>query len=522
MFDYIIVGAGSAGCVLAHRLTANPRTKVLLIEAGPADGKREVHVPLAFSKLFKSPCDWAYSTESEPHLKNRRLFIPRGKMLGGSSSMNAMIYIRGHRDDYDYWQKLGNQGWSFDSVLPYFKRAQNQERGASDSHGVGGPLNVADLRSINPLSQAFIDAAVEIGLPRNDDFNGAEQEGVGYYQVTQRQGRRCSAAAAYLRPILNRPNLTVRIDAPVTRILFEGTQASGVEFVNDGNPEQVKASREVILSGGAINSPQILFLSGVGPADELKKLGIPVVADLPGVGKNLQDHPVVAVAYECKQPITMATVETLANLLKYMLFKRGPFTSNVAESGGFIRTRPELSAPDLQFHFAPVFYLEHGFTTPDGHGFTLGPTLLQPQSRGYVALRSRDPLAAPIIGLNFMDNDQDLHILIEGIRLARRIIGATPFNSYRGRESHPGIEAQSDEQIADYLRSMVEAIYHPVGTCKMGNDSEAVVDSELRVHQLQNLRVVDASIMPRITRGNTNAPTIMIAEKAAEMITRGS
>jgi choline dehydrogenase len=432
--------------------------------------------------------------------------------------MNAMIYIRGHRSDYDHWEKLGNPGWDYASVLPYFKKAQHQERGESEYHGVGGPLNVADLRTTNPLSQAFIDAGVEAGFKRNEDFNGAVQEGVGYNQVTQKLGRRCSAACAYLKSALGRPNLTVHTGALVRRVVFEGNRAAGVEFQTNGCTEIAKTNREVILSGGAINSPQILLLSGIGPTDHLKKLGIPVVAELPGVGQNLQDHPVVAVAYRCKRPVTLDHAETLTNLLRYVLFKRGPLTSNIAEAGGFVRTRTDLTAPDLQLHFAPVFFIEHGFTKPEGCGFTLGPTLLQPESRGSVALRSRQPTDPPVIHLRLLESEQDMQTLIAGVKLARQLLGRSPFDQYRGEEGYPGRHAQSDDQIAEYIRSTAEALYHPVGTCKMGNDSMAVVDSRLQVHQVEGLRVVDASIMPRITRGNTNAPTIMIAEKAAEMM----
>src|SRR5581483_7051455 len=345
MFDYVIVGAGSAGCALAARLTEDPKISVLLLEAGGPDRKKEIHIPAAFPKLFKSECDWDYSTEPQAHLGGRKLYWPRGRMLGGSSSMNAMIYIRGHQWDYDHWAELGNTDWSFGEVLPYFKQAEHQERGALEYHAVGGPLNVADLSHINPLSQAFVAACVDSGLPRNDDFNGPSQDGAGFYQVTQKQGKRHSAAAAYLKPALKRPNLTVRTEAQTTHVIFEGTRAAGVTYLHGGRKEQAKAGREVILCGGAINSPQLLMLSGVGPADHLKSLGLPVIADLPGVGENLQDHLMVAVSYECTQPISMASAESLKNVVSYLLFHRGPLTSNVAEAGGFVKTNPDLPAP---------------------------------------------------------------------------------------------------------------------------------------------------------------------------------
>ena len=518
MYDYVIVGAGSAGCVLAHRLTEDPKIKVLLLEAGGPDDGREIQIPAAFSKLFKTACDWAYYTEEQPRLNHRRMYWPRGRVLGGSSSINAMIYIRGHRHDYDLWCRLGNARWSYAEVLPYFKKAENQERGASEYHGAGGPLNVADLRCVNPLSRAFVDACAEVGLPRNSDFNGPEQEGVGMFQVTQKAGKRHSAADAYLRPALKRPNLIVHTRAQATRLLLEGTRASGVEYIRNGAVDRVRADREVILCGGTINSPQLLMLSGIGPADHLTALEIPVVADLPGVGQNLQDHLLLGVAYECKQPITLAAAETFGNLLRYMLFKTGPLASNVCEAGGFLKTKSDLPAPDLQLNFGPVFYVNHGFTRPTGHGFSIGPSLIRPRSRGRIALLSSDPLEPPLIQPNYFLDDADRQVLVESVALARRIARAKAFDAYRGAEVLPGEQAQSQKVISEYVCNIIETQYHPVGTCKMGTDPMAVVDARLRVRGVEGLRVVDASIMPAIVGGNTNAPTIMIAEKAADLI----
>jgi choline dehydrogenase len=520
-YDYIIVGAGSAGCVLAGRLSENREVSVLLLEAGGPDSHREIRIPAAFSKLFKSQADWNYTTEAQTNLHGRQLYWPRGKVIGGSSSINAMIYIRGNRRDYDDWEQLGNPGWGYRDVLPYFKKAEDQQHGASEFHGVGGPLRVEDLRTVNPLSRAFVDAAGEVGIPGNDDFNGREQEGAGCYQVTQKRGRRWSAADAYLRPARSRANLTVLPHAHVTQILLANNRATGVEYVRDGREHSVQAEREVLLCGGAVNSPQLLLLSGIGPARELEELGVEVALDLPGVGAHLQDHMFLPVAYKCKRPITLAKAETLLSFLNYALFRRGMLTSCVAEAGAFLRTRPDADRPNLQYHFGPVYYLNHGFDRPPGHGFSIGPTLIRPESRGRIRLRTTFPMDPPIIEPNYLSHDSEIETFVAGIELARRIAAAHAFDEFRGDEYLPGKDVKSRGEIAGYVRDAAETTYHPAGTCKMGADAMAVVDSQLRVRGVENLRVVDASVMPIVTSGNTNAPVMMIAEKAADLIRRG-
>ena len=524
MYDYIIIGAGSAGCVLASRLSEDPTVKVLLLEAGGKDTAKEIRMPVAFSKLFKGPNDWAYYTEPEGRLGNRSLYWPRGKVLGGSSSLNAMIYIRGHRSDYDQWRDLGNAGWGYSDLLPYFKKSENNQNGASEYHGASGPLHVSNPRSLNPLSEVFVDAAEQAGFKRNRDFNGATQDGFGTYQLTQWQGQRNSAAAAFLRPAMSRPNLTVCPNVQVFEILFDGKRAARVGFEDLMDRRREPAQREIVVCAGAIGSPQLLMLSGIGPADHLRQLDIPVLCDLPGVGANLQDHPAVPVAYECTQPISLASAESIANLIRYMAFKTGPLTSNVGEAGGFVKTSASCPTPDVQYHFAPGYFIEHGFQQIKKHAYSIIPTLIRPNSRGRISLRSSNPLHAPLIHANYFADPHDSQAMVAGLRIARAIAETNAFAKYHKRELCPGPGIKNDEEsLSGYIEKYAQTLYHPVGTCKMGpvRDKLAVVDSELRVHGVDGLRVVDASIMPIIPGGNTNAPTIMVAEKAADLIKNG-
>ncbi|MBW3562305.1 MAG: GMC family oxidoreductase N-terminal domain-containing protein [Actinobacteria bacterium] len=520
-FDHVIVGAGSAGCVLARRLTDDPGTRVLLLEAGTGDLPRESRIPAANSKMFKTPVDWDYSTAPQSELDGRELYWPRGKMLGGSSSLNSNIYIRGNPLDYDGWAERGAKGWSWDDVEPYFIRSEDNGRGPVPGHGVDGPLPVSDPVDPHPLTDMFVAAGVEAGLPYNPDFNHGEQDGVGMYQVTIRRGRRASVYTSYLEPVLDRDNLMVVTDARVTRILLEGDRAVGVEFVRSGARHTARPTREVIISGGAINSPQLLLLSGIGPADELRDVGIELAHDLPGVGRNLQDHLAVGVYYETLKGRTLQDAGTVGDIARWLALGRGPLTSNIAEAGAFARTDLAEPAPDVQLHFGPVLYEQHGLVELEERGFSLGPCILRPRSRGRIALRSADPFDDALIEPNYLDDDHDLHVLVEGVKLCRRIIDASACEPWRGTELWPGEDVQSEGDLADFVRARAETLYHPAGTCAMGTDDDAVVDPTLRVHGLDGLRVVDASVMPDVVRGNTNVPTIMIAEKAADLILTG-
>jgi len=518
-FDFIIVGAGSAGCALAGRLSENPNSRVLLLEAGGRDWHPFIHMPAGFAKLIHSDSiNWAYETEPQAELDGRRLYWPRGKVLGGSSSINAMCYCRGHRKDYDEWAAAGATGWSFDEVLPYFVKAEDQENGASAYHGTGGPLGVQNLRHTNPLSAVFIEAAQQAGQTHTDDFNGPRQRGFGYYQVTQRDGRRCSSAFAYLRPAAKRANLTVQTHAQATRILLDGSRATGIEYRRGRRSHSVHGG-QVILAGGAINSPQLLMLSGIGPAAELRMHGIDVHHDLPGVGKNLQDHLDICTLAHCREPITYDKVSEFASGLRYLFGRKGPASSNIAEAGGFVVSRHATDdRPDIQMHFVPAFLDDHGRNILPGHGMTIHACALRPQSRGELTLQSSDALAAPLLQPNYLEYEYDRRLMLECVRLAREIFSQQAFRPYAGAELYPGVEAQSDEALLRFIRRRAETIYHPVGTCKMGVDPMAVVDPQLNVRGLDALSVVDASIMPALVSGNTNAPAIMIAEKFAAQL----
>ena len=521
-YDYVIIGAGSAGCVLANRLSASGDLRVLLIEAGGRDVNPFIHMPAGLSKLVGNPrINWDYHTEPEPELHGRRLYWPRGRVLGGSSSINAMCYIRGDAADYDEWAALGAHGWNYAAVLPYFRKAERQARGASRYHGAEGPLGVEDLRYLNPLSSVFIDATTACGYALNDDFNGASQAGFGFYQVTQWQARRSSTAVAYLRPALNRSNLTVVTHAQVQRVLIESDRAVGVEFTRRGQTQQVRAVREVLLSGGSVASPQLLMCSGIGPAHELEAHGITVRVATPGVGANLQDHLDYCVLQKSQSTHTydFGALREAFEGLRYWLTGNGPGASNIAESGGFLRSaRAPDGRADLQFHFVPAQLDDHGRNRLPGHGYTLHACVLRPRSRGRIGLRSSSMSDPPRIFANYLSEPEDLRSLIEGVRLSREILAAAPFDGHRGAEVYPGSGCQSDAELAVAIRDKAETIYHPVGTCRMGSDPDSVVDPQLKVRGINGLRVVDASVMPRLIGGNTNAPTIMIAERAADEI----
>jgi choline dehydrogenase-like flavoprotein len=525
MFDYIVVGAGSAGCVLAARLSEDPGVKVALLEAGPTDRSVLIHCPAGLAILAKNgQANWGFQTEPQAQLNGRRGYQPRGKVLGGSSSVNAMIYIRGQREDYDGWAAQGNPGWSFDEVLPYFKRAEHNERGADAWHGSGGPLNVKDLTSPNPFGAHFLHAAQQAGLPLNPDFNGATQEGAGAYQVTHKAGERYSAAKAYLTPVLGRANLQVITGAQATRVLLEGRRAVGVAYTQGGRAVELRAAREVILAAGALQSPQLLMLSGIGPGAQLQQHGIAVAHDLPGVGEHLHDHADVVQLFDAPGQtdlfgITLPGLWRAAKgIVEWRRRRTGMLTTNFAEAGAFVRTTPDETRPDLQLHFVIGKLVDHGRKTVFGHGWSCHACILRPRSRGRLTLAVADPLAAPRIDPNFLADPDDMARLVRGFRLMRKVMTQPALATLGGRESAASVNARTDAQIEAFIRAYADTIYHPVGTCRMGTGPLDVVDAQLRVHGMQGLRVVDASIMPDIVSGNTNAPVIMIAEKAADMI----
>jgi choline dehydrogenase len=525
-FDYIIVGAGSAGCVLANRLTASGKYSVLLLEAGPKDSHLWIHVPLGYGKLFKDKAvNWMYETEPEPGLNGRKVFQPRGKVLGGSSSINGLLYLRGQHEDYDRWRQLGNTGWGFDDVLPYFKKAEDQQRGADEFHGTGGPLPVSNTRHPDPLSDAFIAAAVETGVPFNADFNGATQEGVGMFQTTTRNGRRASTAVAYLRSAMRTGKLRVETEAHAQRILFEGRRAVGVAYKQNGVVHITRARKEVLVSSGAYNSPQLLQLSGVGPAELLHQHGIDVVLDAPGVGHDLQDHMQVRVMMRAKNAVTLNDVvnsplRQIMTGLQYAAFRTGPLTIAAGTAGAFYKTSPRLATPDIQVHFLPFSTDKMGEKLHPYSAFSASICQLRPESRGSLRIKSADAAVPPEIRINYLATEVDRTTNVEGLKILRKILQAPAISNFVVEEIEPGAKVVSDEDLLAYCRLRGSTIYHPTSTCRMGNDLLAVVDPQLRVRGLEGLRVIDGSIMPDLVSGNTNAPIIMIAEKASDMILR--
>ncbi len=522
--DYIIVGAGSAGCVLAARLSEDPATRVLLLEAGPPDRSIWIHLPIGYGKTMWSPTyNWCYHTDPDPNMNDRRIYWPRGKTLGGSSSINGLIYIRGQREDFDQWAALGNQGWGYDDVLPYFIKSEHNQRGSSDFHGSGGPLKVSDIGAKHELIEAFIDGAGECGVPRTDDFNGERQEGAGYYQLTTWKGWRCSTAKAYLAPARKRTNLRVETGAHATGLIFDGQRVVGVNFTQGGTRMSARCNAEVLLAAGAIQSPQLLQLAGIGPAPLLQSHGIAVRHHLPGVGENLQDHLQIRLIYECAKPITTndqlnSWVGQMKLGLQWLLFRSGPLAVGINQGGCFMRTMPNSTTPDIQFHVATLSAEMAGGNVHPYSGFTMSVCQLRPESRGHIRIKSSDPFAPPEMQPNYLSTPLDRASALAGVKAARAIAAAPAMRAYVKREVKPGPDVDDDSALLEFCRNNGATIFHPSGTCRMGNDAMAVVDARLRVHGMDGLRVIDCSAMPVLVSGNTNAPVVMMAEKAADMI----
>ena len=522
--DFVVIGAGSAGCAVAARLSEDPATRVILLEAGTEDHNRWIHIPLGFGKTFADPSvNWCYETEPEAGAGGRKVYWPRGKVLGGSSSINGMVYIRGQAEDFDHWRQLGNTGWSFEDVLPYFRRSEDQSRGADPFHGSGGPLAVSDVPDKHPIAEAFIEGAMALGYPRNDDFNGASQDGVGYHQTTTRNGKRCSTAVGYLRPAMQRRNLRVITEALTEKINFDGRRATGVSFRRHGELWNARAVREVILCGGAINSPQLLMLSGIGPRAHLAERGVGVVHDLPGVGQSLQDHYSAAIKLKCRLPITvndvmLSNVRKIQHGLKYYLFRNGALAQISSPAALFVRTRPELASPDVKCSISPFSADRPQDGLHKWSGFTMIAYQLRPESRGEIKLKSANPADPPAMQPNYLTAETDQRAIVDGLKICRQILAGPSLTPFIASEFLPGPEVQTDAQLLEYARQRGGTVYHPTSTCKMGVDPMAVVGPDLAVHGIGGLRVADASIMPTVISGNTNAATIMIGEKLADLL----